>query len=246
MTHSTTQRTKTLAASAALLATSVGLAGCINISADFDGDTLADFDQGGSAPTEITLAGPDDLVLVQGDALNIEVSGDSDAIEALRFKRTGDGLAVGRDGDWGSSMSTATITITMPAPKEINLAGSGDITAEALANDAEISMDGSGKLTLAQIASDKLEISSAGSGQVQGAGTVDKLDINIFGSGDIDFAELKADDVEINIAGSGDIDLMSDGQVEASIAGSGNINVTGDATCESNAVGSGELNCRPA
>jgi hypothetical protein len=246
MTTSTIQRSKIMAAGAALFAASFGLSGCINFSTDFDGEPLADLDQSGSAPTEIALAGPDDIVLVEGDTLNIEVSGDSDAIEALRFKRKGDTLAVGRDGEWGNSKGTATITITMPAPKEISLAGSGDITAEALASDAEISMAGSGKVTVAQVSSDELEISSAGSGRVQGAGSVDKLSITIVGSGDVDFAELKADDVEISIAGSGDIDLMSDGKVEASIAGSGSVKVTGSATCKSSAMGSGELICQPA
>ncbi len=240
------QTSRSFVAGAALLAGSVSLAGCFNINTSFDGETLEEFDQSGSAPTEIGLAGPDDLVLKVGDSLNIEVSGDDSAVDALRFKRKGDSLTVGRDGDWSGSMGTAKITITMPAPEEINLAGSGDINAETMADRSEISMAGSGTVKVATIASSSLEVSSAGAGEVQGAGSVEKLDISILGSGDIDFSKLKADKVEISIAGSGDIELMSDGEVEASIAGSGNINVVGNAKCKAKAVGSGKLNCNPA
>jgi hypothetical protein len=231
---------------AALLAGSVSLSGCIEVSTSFDGETLAEFDQGGDAPTGIGLVGPDDLFLVVGDSLDMEVSGDDSAVDALRFKREGDSLTIGRDGDWSNSMGTARITITMPAPEEINLVGSGDINAETIADRAAISMAGAGTVKVATIASSALEVSSAGSGKVQGTGSVKKLDISIMGSGDIDFSKLKADKVDISIAGSGNVELMSDGEVETSIAGSGNVNVVGDAKCTADAMGSGQLTCNPA
>ncbi|MEM1195037.1 MAG: head GIN domain-containing protein [Pseudomonadota bacterium] len=246
MKTSTIERTKTLAAGAALMAASLGLSGCFSISTNFDGETLEELDKSGDAPTEIGLAGPDDLILKVGKKLKIKVKGDEEAIEALRFRRSGDSLTIGRGGDGRSSRGKATITITMPAPTDISLAGSGDIRLATVADEADVSIAGSGKVTIAEVDASQLEVTSAGSGSVQAAGQASSLDINIFGSGAVDFAELQADDVEISIAGSGDINVMSNGKVDASIAGSGSVYVTGTAECTSSAMGSGKLTCKPA
>ena len=238
--------TRSLLAGAALLAGSVGLAGCINISTGFDGEPLDSIDLGGSAPTEIALAGPDDLVVETGDTFAITVSGDEEAVEDLRFKRDGDTLTVGREDGSNWDSGKATITVTMPAPTDISMFGSGTITAQEMADDGDISMAGSGVITVTDVNVDKLEISSAGSGSIKAAGTAAQLEVSMMGSGDAKLKKLKADQVEINIAGSGGVRVASDGKVEASIVGSGNVEVTGDAECSSSTVGSGTLKCKAA
>ncbi len=203
-------------------------------------------DMAGDAPVEIALTGPDDVLLSVGDTLDIKVEGDDDVLEDLRFRRDGDTLKIGRESDWGDSRGKAIIRITMPPPRGISLAGSGNLDTEALAKSAEISIAGSGKVDIDTIAADDLDISIADAGSLSGKGTATELDISIAGSGDIEFAEVKADNVEISIAGSGDIALASDGKVDASIAGSGDVIVTGNATCNSSSVGSGNVVCKPA
>ncbi|MDJ0978456.1 MAG: head GIN domain-containing protein [Erythrobacter sp.] len=243
MKIATTLHARSLVGAAALIASSAGLSGCVNLDTGFGGEPLADLDTSGSAPTEIALAGPDNLILTVGDALDIQVEGDSDAVDDLRFKRSDESLAVGREG---SADGTATVRITMPPPREISLAGSGSIDSEALADKAEINIAGSGAVIVAEVDAADLEVSSAGSGSLTASGTVADLEISIVGSGDVDFSKLKAENVEISIAGSGDVTLLSDGRVETSIAGSGNVNVTGQATCETSSFGSGAVTCRPA
>ncbi|MEM7689195.1 MAG: head GIN domain-containing protein [Pseudomonadota bacterium] len=244
MTTTIAHTIRPFAAGAALIAASLSLSGCFSISTDFGGETLDELDKGGDAPTEIGLAGPDNLVVKTGKKLKIKVEGDDDAVEALRFKRSGDSLTVGREGDWNKGMSKATVTITMPAPTDISMAGSGDITAQSLADNAEISMAGSGSVRVAEVDASSLEISSAGSGSITAAGRAQKLDVSIMGSGSVDLADLNADDVEVSIAGSGSVKVASDGQVEASIAGSGSVYVEGSATCTASTAGSGSLTCK--
>lgn len=239
------QRTKSLLAGVALMVGSLGLAGCLNFSSSFDGETLDELDKSGSAPTEIGLAGPDDIVLTVGDTLAIKVEGDADVVETLRFRRKGNALTIGRDSDGNWTRGKAIVRVTMPAPRDVSLAGSGDITAQTLAEKSEVSIAGSGAVRVGEIASDSLEINVAGSGSLEGSGTVSTLEISIAGSGDIDFAEVTVDTADISIAGSGDIALASDGTVEASILGSGDVVVTGNATCKSDAVGSGTMTCKP-
>jgi len=235
-----------LVAAGTLMASSLCLAGCINFTTDFSGVPLDELDTSGAAPDEIALVGPDNIVLTVGETLDIQIEGDSEAQEKILFRLEGDSLAIGRDGDLMGTNTRATVRVTMPAPSEVSLAGSGDLNAETLADKAEISMAGSGKVTIGSLASDELAISSAGSGTVSGSGNVRSLEISIAGSGDIEFAEVTADDVDISIAGSGDIRFASDGTVDSSILGSGNVTVTGSATCETSAVGSGKVTCTPA
>ena len=234
-----------LAGAASVLAATIGLPGCINIDTGFSGVPLDEIDTSVSAPVNFALSGPDDVFLTVGDELDIQVEGDPDVVEDLRFKLDGDTLGVGRESGWDSAKGKAIIRITMPAPRELSLAGSGDIDAATLASEAEVSVAGSGSVKVESVASDDLDISVAGSGSLTASGTAKTLEISIAGSGDINFANLEADTVEVSIAGSGGVELASDGTVEASIAGSGDVRVTGSATCQSSSIGSGTVTCRP-
>ncbi len=235
-------------APAAALALGATLGGCnMNFdAASFEGVPLSELDLGGDAPTGLELAGPDSVVVTDGAEFAVTIDGDPDAVEAVRFDRDGETLEIGRDTDIFDGSGKATIRVTMPAPRELGIAGSGAIEADTMAADAEIGIAGSGDVKIASIDADSLEVSIAGNGDVTTSGTADNLEISIAGSGNAKFAELKAETVDISIAGSGDIELASDGTVNASIAGSGDIRVTGNATCSMDAAGSGTMTCSPA
>ena len=86
-----------------MLAGAALLSGCdgmnISIGGD-DGVPLAELDMSGEPPTELVLAGPDRVVVTEGDDLDIEVSGDADAVAALRFSLSDETLAISRESDW--------------------------------------------------------------------------------------------------------------------------------------------------
>lgn len=230
---------------AAALAVGLGLSGCnMNITVGGDGVPLSELDMTGAAPNAIALAAPDKVIITEGDSLDITVEGDADAAEALRFDLDGSDLAIYREDGWDNNGSN-TIRITMLAPREIDVAGSGNIETAVIDDDAEINIAGSGEVTVERVAATRLEVNIGGSGEATAAGAAESLEVNIGGSGDVNFGELTADDVEISIGGSGDVTLASDGTVEASIAGSGDVNVTGNAKCTVSAMGSGTLNCSP-
>ena len=213
---------------------------------DVEGVALSEFDMSGEAPDTIQLAGPDKIIISQGEGLSITLEGDEEAGEALRFDRDGDRLTIARDRDIYDGSGSALILVTMPAPEALEVAGSGDIEAVAMASNAEIDIAGSGNVKVASIEAEELDVNIAGSGDVSAAGTASVLDLSIAGSGDVRFAELTADTVAISIAGSGNVNVASNGTVDASIAGSGNIKVTGSATCSVSTAGSGSLKCSPA
>ena len=228
----------------------VSLAGCDGVNVNIgssDGVPLSELDFSGPAPTTLALGSGDTVILTEGETLAITIEGDDKAKDDLRFVREKDMLGIGREpGLFGKDGAPATIRVTMPAPRELMIGGSGSIAAQRLATTAELAIGGSGTISFTEFAGERLEISIGGNGTVKGAGTAKRLELNIGGKGKVDLAGLKADRGDISIGGSGDVAFASDGTVEANIAGSGTITVTGNAKCTANAFGSGKLVCNPA
>jgi hypothetical protein len=212
---------------------------------DTDGVPLAGFDMSGAAPTKLVLAGPDEVVVSEGNALDIKVSGDAGAVEALRFHLENGTLGIMRDRGW-TGKGKARIAVTMPPLRTLVLAGSGDIQAATLVDEAEVKIAGSGKVAIAQVAAGTLEVNVLGSGTLSAAGSAEMLDFDVAGSGTLKARELKVGRAEIDIAGSGGGEFASDGKVAARIAGSGDVTVHGRADCSIEAMGSGQVRCRPA
>lgn len=232
-----------------LAAAALALTGC---GGDFsvvvgDGTPLSELDLSGEAPTGIVLAGPDTVNISEGE-FDIRVDGDSEAVERMRFTLEDGTLAILRDdSNWGRNDGIATVSITMPAPERLTLAGSGNMTSERLGGNAEVTIAGSGKLETPSVDAGSLEVTIAGSGSYLAAGRTASLELSLLGSGSAEMDGLTAGNAEINIAGSGDASFASNGEVEASIMGSGDVTVRGSARCTINSMGSGSLTCeRPA
>jgi Putative auto-transporter adhesin, head GIN domain len=248
------------------LTAALGLSACFDVDVKINGKEgvpLSELDTSGASPVELVLAASDNLVLTEGDTLSIDVEGSDEAVAAVRFVIDGDVLGVTREDDLWDENDQATIRITMPAPRDVVITGSGNIQAQGLADNAEVSILGSGNYTggdtevssldvnvagsgsakFGAVTTERLEVNLGGSGGVSATGTADNLDLTIAGSGSADFSGLKADDAEISIAGSGSANLQSDGAVEANIMGSGSVKVDGSAKCTENAMGSGSLRC---
>ena len=215
---------------------------------DSDGVPLAELDMTGAPPSELVFAGPDKVIVTKGDTLDIDVSGDEDAIAELRFSLDGDALGISRESsDWGGT-GIATIRVTTPDISTLVLAGSGDVEVASMqsAADSAVTIAGSGKARIADLDAKSLDLTIAGSGNFEASGKVDQLDLTIAGSGKADMAGLQAGGADITVAGSGDAEFASDGKVEASIMGSGTVTVNGRADCTVSSMGSGKLNCRAA
>jgi hypothetical protein len=229
----------------------ISLAGCgevkVNIG-ESEGVPLAELDLTGPAPVRLALGSGDTVILTEGDTLAITIEGDTKASEDLRFVRDKDLLGIGRkSGLFNTADGTpATIRVTMAAPTELMIGGSGTIEAQRLAPKAELAIGGSGTIIFADFTGERLEIAIGGSGTVKGAGSAERLEVNIGGKGNVDLAGLKAARGEVSIGGSGDVAFASDGAVEATIAGAGTVKVTGRAKCTANSFGSGKLICEPA
>lgn len=227
----------------ALAAGAAGCEGKVSINGD-DGKPLSELDMSGKAPEELVLAGPDEVRVTPGDKLAITVEGDAETRDQILFSLKDGSLAIHRkDKTFASRDKVAIINVTMPAPREVVLAGSGKIASPQLASKAEVTVAGSGTVESSSLSADALELTIAGSGNFRAAGNVKKLELTIAGSGAAQMDALKVERAEVSIAGSGSTAFASDGEVEANIMGSGNVTVKGRARCTVSSLGSGKLVC---
>ena len=210
-----------------------------------EGAPLADLDLSGDMPDTIKLCGPDVIRITAGEEFTIAVEGEDHAKERMRFHLDDGSLSVMRDHEAERDGPSATVTITMPAPRRLKLAGSGSIHADAMAEEARVAIMGSGTISTPALAVKSLRVKLAGSGKYKSGGTADSLDLSIAGSGKASMAGLKSDFVDIAITGSGEAVFASDGEVKAKIMGSGDVTVRGNARCKVKSFGSGTLTCEP-
>lgn len=230
-----------------VLAMGAGLSACdgsaIKINGE-EGKKLSELDLSGKAPDELMMFGPDRIEVTAGDKLTITVDGDPAVVEQLRFFLKDGTLGVTRaDKAYGGSDKVAVIRITMPAPHDVGMFGSGTIQAAMLGRDAKVVIAGSGQIEAGGIEGGKLDVTMPGSGGIRAVGNVDMLDLTILGSGNAQLDALRAQKAKITIAGSGGATFASDGDVEATIMGSGTVTVKGRARCTVSAMGSGKLVC---
>lgn len=226
-----------------LALSSAALAGCDGNDISINGKQavpLSEIEIAGPPPSELVLSSGDTVILTDGDTFAIKVEGQD--TDSLRFVRDAEVIGITRTDGW-SGKQTATIRITMPPPSEVVIAGSGIVQAQSLASTASVLIGGSGLVTFASVAAEKLDVNIGGSGKVTGAGIAKRLEINIGGSGDVELAGLKADSAEVSIGGAGDVAFASDGTVKAKIFGTGDVKVSGSAKCTAETFGSGTLTC---
>ena len=207
------------------------------------GVPLDELDMGGETPTGLVLAGADSVVVTLGADFAIAVQGDDEAKQALRFALKDGALHVASNNSNHGGEGIATITVTMPPPDKVTIAGSGEITLARLADEAEVVIAGSGRIVAQDLALGKLDVSIAGSGRFKASGTVGQLDLNVAGSGRAKMAEVMVDKARVTIAGSGSAVFASDGEVRARLMGSGTVTVRGAARCKVQGMGSGSLVC---
>jgi len=204
-------------------------------------DALRDF-------TGITLAGPDRVVVTRGPQFSVRAEGDARALARLEIDVKDGELRVKRKHNWRDIMPGsdrgATVSVTLPALRDVALAGSGDMSVDLLGgDDVEASVTGSGDLTIARVEAHEVELSTTGSGTLTAGGRADKAEYSVTGSGDIKAASLVAATGEFSIVGSGDVAAHVTGSAEVSILGSGDAVIGGTTRCSVSRMGSGTARC---
>ncbi len=209
------------------------------------GVPLDELDMSGDTPTEIVLAGADNLVITTSDDFSITVQGDDDAKESLRFRLDKGALHVASRNSSHGGEGIATVTIAMPAPEKVTIAGSGQIAVAELADEAEVVIAGAGQISVLDIDIEALNVTIAGAGRFTAGGKVRELGLKIAGAGKAKMKGLLAEEADVHIAGAGKATFACDGEVDARIFGTGRVKIRGSARCHVRSMGSGWVRVVP-
>jgi hypothetical protein len=193
--------------------------------------TIDDSGSGATATRELTWNGGDSLDIglpakvrftqAPGPA-KLVVTGPKDEVDHIVL--SGSQLRFDDDGDYDGPL---TVTLTAPDVRHFGISGAADLAIAGYAqDDLDIDVSGSGTVTAAGKAkSVKLDISGDGNVDLGGLAT-DSAEAEISGSGKAALAPANAAD--LHISGDGEIDLKSHpAKLNSDVSGSGRI-VEGD------------------
>ena len=193
----------------------------------------------------IASGGSFNVVVKMGDeeSLKIEASDeDLQRIEAIvqngtlkiRYKRD--------FKNWNSSANQVNIYITAKKLDGLMLSGSGKITLDGVISSAsaDIQLSGSGEITAA-LETQSANVGVSGSGNVNLNGKTGALNINVSGSGGVKAKELNSLTEHVKLEGSGDVYLSTKDDLNATILGSGNVKYVGNPNVTVSKVGSGDI-----
>jgi hypothetical protein len=205
-----------------------------------------------------------DVIYHKADSTSITVKAESNLIPHISTK-TSDGRLEIRTDPKNACLDynvKPVITISSPELNNLELTGSGTITADTLSGSTvSVKLTGSGDIRSAYISAgdfsylvtgsgnsnhDKVlclnaDFTITGSGDLNVKGNCTNAKMKITGSGDIktgDFKVSAADDV---ISGSGNITTYVEDILTASITGSGNIYLSGNPQVSQTITGSGRI-----
>jgi hypothetical protein len=200
--------------------------------------------------TKVQLNTSSDINIKMGNTYSIEMVGDEERIgntilemknDTLKIKHKKANFHYDNDQDM-------VINVVMPdiesmqingsgdaeiegvdnASLDLNVNGSGDLYVNGKSEELEISINGSGNISMSEVMGKDVEISINGSGDVElDGGTCQSLEIDIHGSGDVEAKDMKCQDVNVEVAGSGDSEVYASNSLTFDSHGSGNVEVYG-------------------
>lgn len=200
--------------------------------------------------TKVSYGISGELILRIGPEYSLTIEGDRDDIEEIITNVSGDRLTIRQDS-WGMGFRNlnekVTIYLTMPRVEGIGVSGSGRLSVmdPVEANDLDLSVSGSGKLSTSAVSADDLHCGISGSGGIILAkGSIDEATISISGSGSFSGEEADIDRLEVSISGSGSARCGEVDELNAHVSGSGNVTYAGSPRVNARVSGSGHVRSR--
>lgn len=169
----------------------------------------------------VRLQAPARVHVRVGEARTVVVSGDDNVVPEVRTRVSDGTLVIALEGSW-RLRKELEVTLTLPTLESFRI-------------------EGSGAVSIAGLAAERLELAIEGSGALEAHGSVRDLRATIDGSGELDLDDLQAARAELSIEGSGAIEAAVSEGLHYTIEGSGCIAYSGPATSHGTVDGSGAL-----
>ena len=205
--------------------------------------SVTDFDR-------IQVDGPYRVSLRTGLSSGARAEGSAEALDRvaidvqsgiLRIRRNRSAWS-GYPGEGGAE--PVTVVLTTRELRTAAVVGSGSLDIDRVRGlRADLSVSGSGRLTVEAVDADNLMIGLLGGGRIILSGRAKQIKATIQGSGDLAAAGLSADDAQIASDTSGNVTVAVARTAKVTATGPGDVEILGTPTCTVQAKGPGQVLC---
>jgi hypothetical protein len=162
-----------------------------------------------AAFTGVELAGVTNVTIRVGRKQSVVVHADDNLLRRVTTRVRGGSLVIGNTSGSFTAKSPMRVEVSVPSLEELTLSGSGAVT-------------------VAGVEAPRLTVTLAGSGVVRASGTAARLDVSLSGSGEARLHRLVARDVNAVVSGAGQILVTATKRLNASVPGTGSISYGGN------------------
>lgn len=184
-----------------------------------------------------------------GRTTSAQISGTPAAVAATIVDVQGRTLSVRRERvNWTGSSSQAsapaTVRITVPALTWVGTSGAATVVIDRMTGmRVSLSLEGTGKLSVAKLTADKLDVAVVGSGAVQLAGKAAGMTAVLRGAVALDAAKLNVADLKLTSENAGTATVAASRSADINATGSGSVIILERPACTVRNIGSGSVIC---
>ncbi len=194
--------------------------------------------------TSISHSISGNLEIKKGNTFNVMLEGSQSEIDHIVTEVRDGRLQIKPDSWRYSFREKVNVYVTMPGIDGILLSGSGKATVDGSleAEDMDLVVSGSGRITIGQMKAGNTDCTISGSGSIAiTSGNIENCDVTISGSGNMACEDVTIDMMDVTISGSGSCTASVTGSIDARISGSGSIYYRGNPSIDARVSGSGRV-----
>ncbi|HEX7367049.1 MAG TPA: head GIN domain-containing protein [Pelobium sp.] len=193
----------------------------------------------------IANAGSVEVYVKIGDEESLTIEGADEDVERIETIVQNGILKIRTKRDinnWNIALNSVKVYITAVKLDALLQSGSGSMELEGKLKSAsaDIQLSGSGKIS-ATMSVQSAKITLSGSGNIALMGKVGELNMTMAGSGDVNAEKLLAENAKIKIAGNGIAYVNVSETIDAKIVGNGGVKYIGEPTITTKKLGEGSV-----
>jgi hypothetical protein len=204
--------------------------------------SVTDFDR-------VVVEGPFNVTVATGRPSSATASGTPQALERVSVEVTGRTLRIrpNRTLSRASSGAAAGPVALVLGTRELRSAtvnGPASLTVDRASGlRVELSLEGTGRIAVPQIAADSLIVGMIGSGRIQLAGTARELRASVHGWADLDASALTAQGANLITDSAGRVSVTVEREAAVTSNGIGEVEILGAASCTVRGLSAGSVRC---
>lgn len=225
----------------ALITLILALSGCMSERVEGNRDLMTE--ERTSLPfSEIVSQGSFNVTIIPSTETYVVVKAESNILPYLYTRSDGTTITVGyKNGYYIHEHYPVEIFLYTSEVRSIRLSGSGLVEYNGFHSaDVNLQLSGSGSIS-ADFVSERLEASISGSGNINLKGSAKNTSLNVSGSGTLNTINLRQENCTASISGSGNIKTFAAKTLDAHITGSGSVYYKGNPAISSHITGSGKV-----